>query len=124
MPLDIDALLQTLPDSTNAEEPRESSVFAEMEREIDILSSLSSDRQPNWTRIEQLGFEFLSQQSKDYLVASWLSEAWTQRHAMLGVNAGIGLFAGLSAKFWDQSIPPLTRLRGRRNAILWWIYRL
>lgn len=124
MPLDIDALLQTLPDSTNAEEPRESSVFAEMEREIDILSSLSSDRQPNWTRIEQLGFEFLSQQSKDYLVASWLSEAWTQRHAMLGVNAGIGLFAGLSAKFWDQSIPPLTRLRGRRNAILWWIDRL
>jgi len=124
MPLDIDLLLQNLPDSTKAEEPRESSFFAEMEREIDKLSSLSSDRQPNWTRVEQLACEFLSQQSKDYLVASWLSEAWTQRHAMLGVDAGIGLFAGLSEKFWQQSIPPVTRLRGRRNAMLWWIDRL
>lgn len=124
MPLDIDVLLQTLPDSTNAEEGRESPVFAEMEREIDKLSSLSSDRQPNWTRVEQLGSEYLSQQLKDYLVASWLSEAWTQRHAMLGVNAGIGLFAGLSEKFWEQSIPPVTRLRGRRNAMLWWVDRL
>ena len=57
-------------------------------------------------------------------MASWLSEAWTQRHAMLGVNAGIGLLAGLSGKFWVQSIPPVTRLRGRRNAMLWWIDRL
>lgn len=124
MPLDIDLLLQNLPDSTKAEEPRESSVFAEMEREIDKLSSLSSDRQPNWTRIEQIACEYLSQQSKDYLVASWLSEAWTQRHAMLGVNAGLGLFAGLCEKFWEQSIPTVTRLRGRRNAMLWWIDRL
>ncbi len=124
MSLDIGVLLQTLSDSTQAQEPRESPAFAEMEREIDKLSSLSSDRQPNWTRIEQLACEYLSQQSKDYLVASWLSEAWTQRHAMLGVNAGLGLFAGLSEKFWQQSIPPTTRLRGRRNAMLWWIDRL
>lgn len=124
MPLEIDGLLQPIPDLNTGEEPRESPVFAEMEREIDKLSSLSSDRQPNWTRIEQLGSEFLSQQSKDYLVASWLSEAWTQRHAMLGVNAGIALFAGLSEKFWEQSIPPVTRLRGRRNAMLWWVDRL
>jgi type VI secretion system protein VasJ len=124
MALDIDALLQPLSDSTQAQEPRESPAFTEMEREIDKLSSLSSDGQPNWTRIEQLACEYLSQQSKDYLVASWLSEAWTQRHAMLGVNAGLGLFAGLSEKFWQQGIPPVTRLRGRRNAMLWWIDRL
>jgi type VI secretion system protein VasJ len=43
---------------------------------------------------------------------------------MLGVNAGLGLFAGLSEKFWQQGIPPVTRLRGRRNAMLWWIDRL
>jgi type VI secretion system protein VasJ len=124
MSLDIDALLQPLSDSTKAQEPRESPVFTEMEREIDKLSSLSSDSLPNWTRIEQLACEYFSQQAKDYLVASWLSEAWTQRHAMLGVNAGLGLFAGLSEKFWQQGIPPVTRLRGRRNAMLWWIDRL
>ena len=124
MSLDIDALLQPLSESTKTQEPRESPAFTEMEREIDKLSSLSSDSQPNWTRIEQLACDYFSQQAKDYLVASWLSEAWTQRHAMLGVNAGLGLFAGLSEKFWQQGIPPVTRLRGRRNAMLWWIDRL
>lgn len=124
MALDIDALLQAPPEATNAEEPRESQRFAELEREIEKLSSLTADSLPNWTRVEQLACEFLTEQSKDYLVASWLSEAWTQRHAMLGVNAGLGLFAGLTEKFWDTSIPPVARLRGRRNAMLWWFDRV
>ncbi len=124
MALELDPLLQPLAESSNAEDPRESERFAELEREIDKLSSLTADSLPNWARVEQLACEFLSQQSKDYLVASWLSEAWTQRHAMLGVSAGLGLFAGLSEKFWDISIPPVARLRGRRNAMLWWIDRV
>jgi type VI secretion system protein VasJ len=124
MPLDLDALLQAIPESSSSEEPRESQPFADMEREIDKLNSLSGESMPNWMRVEQLACEFLSQQSKDFLVASWLSEAWTQRHAMLGVNAGLGLFVGLSDKFWDVSAPPLTRLRGRRNAMLWWMDRV
>jgi type VI secretion system protein VasJ len=124
MALELDPLLQPLPEASDTEEPRESERFTELEREIDKLSSLTADSLPNWVRIEQLACEFLTLQSKDYLVASWLSEAWTQRHAMLGVSAGLGLFAGLSAKFWDTSIPPVARLRGRRNAMLWWIDRL
>lgn len=124
MALELDPLLQPLPEASNAEEPREGQRFAELEREIDKLASLTADSLPNWARVEQLGCEYLSQQSKDYLVASWLSEAWTQRHAMLGVSAGLGLFAGLTEKFWDTSIPPVARLRGRRNAILWWIDRV
>jgi type VI secretion system protein VasJ len=95
-----------------------------MEREIDKLTSLTADSLPNWSRVEQLACEFLSQQSKDYLVASWLAEAWTQRYAMPGVSAGLGLLAGLTEKFWEQGIPPVARLRGRRNAILWWIERV
>lgn len=124
MALDIDVLLQPIPETANAEEPRESQRFAELEREIDKLSSLTAESMPNWTRVEQLACEFLTEQSKDYLVASWLSEAWTQRHAMLGVSAGLGLFAGLTEKFWDTSIPPVARLRGRRNAMLWWFDRV
>jgi type VI secretion system protein VasJ len=124
MALELDSLLQPLPEASDAEEPRESQRFTELEREIEKLSSLSADSLPNWARVEQLACEFLSQQSKDYLVASWLSEAWTQRHAMLGVSAGLGLFAGLSKNFWDTSIPPVARLRGRRNAMLWWIDRV
>ncbi len=124
MALDVEALLQPITlDNTN-EEPRESARFTEMEREIDKLASLTADSLPNWNRIEQLGCEFLTQQSKDFLVASWLSEAWIQRHAMLGVSAGLGLFGGLIDKYWETSIPPVARLRGRRNAMLWWIDRV
>lgn len=124
MALDIDTLLLPLPEGAAEQDPRQSDRFSDMEREIDKLTSLSGDSLPNWTRIEQLGGEFLAQQSKDYLVASWLAEAWTQRHAMLGVAAGLGLFAGLTEKFWDSAVPPVARLRGRRNALLWWIDRL
>ena len=124
MALELDPLLQPLPEASDTEEPRESERFTELEREIDKLSSLTADSLPNWVRVEQLACEFLTLQSKDYLVASWLSEAWTQRHAMLGVSAGLGLFVGLSAKFWDTSIPPVARLRGRRNAMLWWMDRV
>jgi type VI secretion system protein VasJ len=123
MPLDVDALLQPLSQTSDGADPRESDRFAEIEREIDKLSSLSGDAIPNWQRVEQLAAEFLSQQSKDYLVAAWLAQAWTERHAMLGVSSGLALLAGLSERFWDTATPKVTRLRGRRNAILWWIDR-
>jgi type VI secretion system protein VasJ len=123
MPLDVDALLQPLSQTSDGADPRESDHFAEIEREIDKLSSLSGDAIPNWQRVEQLAAEFLSEQSKDYLVAAWLAQAWTERHAMLGVSAGLALLAGLSERFWETATPKVTRLRGRRNAMLWWIDR-
>lgn len=123
MSLDVDLLLQPPSETSDGTDPRESDRFAETEREIDKLSSLSGDAIPNWQRVEQLACEYLTEQSKDYLVASWLAQAWTERHAMLGVNAGLSLLAGLTEKFWDSAIPPVARLRGRRNAMLWWIDR-
>lgn len=123
MSLDVDLLLQPLSQPSDGSDPRESDRFTETEREIDKLSSLSGEAIPNWQRVEQLACEYLTQQSKDYLVASWLAQAWTERHAMLGVNAGLGLLAGLTDQFWNTAIPPVARLRGRRNAMLWWIDR-
>jgi type VI secretion system protein VasJ len=124
MPLDVDALLSPTTDPGDGVLPRESERFVDMEREINKLSSLSGDIAPNWNRVEQLASEFLQLQSKDYLVASWLAEAWTQRHAMAGVSAGLALFKGLTAQHWENAVPPVTRLRGRRNAVLWWIDRV
>lgn len=125
MSLDTPALLEPVIQSDNADaiDPRESEAFASLNQEIEKLTSLSGASQPDWGRIEQLGCEFLTQ-SKDFLVASWLSEAWTQRHAMMGVGAGLSLMAGLTEKYWDTAVPPAHRLRGRRNAIMWWIDRL
>lgn len=125
MSLDTQALLEPVirPESGDALDPRESETFASLNQEIDKLTSLSAASQPDWARIEQLGCEFMTQ-SKDFLVASWLCEAWTQRHALMGVAAGLSLMAGLTEKYWDTAVPPVQRLRGRRNAIMWWIDRL
>lgn len=125
MSLDTPALLEPVipPDDADAVDPRESEAFSSLNQEIEKLTSLSGASQPDWARIEQLGCEFLTR-SKDFLVASWLAEAWTQRHAMMGVGAGLSLMAGLTEKYWDTAIPPVHRLRGRRNAVMWWIDRL
>lgn len=124
MSLDVSVLLEAVVPQEGAPDPRDSDLFTFLNQEIDKLSSLSASSQPDWAMIEQSGCEFLSTQSKDFLVASWLAEAWTQRHAMLGMVAGFSLMAGLIEKFWDTALPPVHRLRGRRNAILWWFDRL
>ena len=125
MSLDTLALLEPVvkPDGEDAVDPRESEAFASLNQEIEKLSSLSGAGQPDWAKVEQLGCDFLNR-SKDFLVTSWLCEAWTQRHAMMGVGAGLSLMAGLTDKYWDTAVPPVHRLRGRRNAIMWWIDRL
>lgn len=121
MAIEVDALLQPLPELNNAEDdPRDSETYTNLSNEVSKLASLTSDSLPNWARIEQLGAEYLTNQSKDYLVASWLAEAWTQRHDFEGVIAGLTLLSGLTERFWDSAVPPAKRLRGRRNAIAWW----
>lgn len=121
MAIDVDALLQPLPDPNNAEgDPRDGEIYTDLSTEVSKLASLTSDSLPNWARIEQLGADYLTNQSKDYLVSSWLAEAWTQRHDFEGVIAGLSLLSGLTERFWDSAIPPAKRLRGRRNAIAWW----
>ena len=95
MSLDVSVLLEAVAPQEGTPDPRDSDLFTFLNQEIDKLSSLSASSQPDWARIEQSGCEFLSTQSKDFLVASWLAEAWTQRHAMLGMVAGFSLMAGL-----------------------------
>ncbi|HEY7803661.1 MAG TPA: type VI secretion system protein TssA [Orrella sp.] len=122
---DVQKLLQPLPpDAPGGQDPRDTDTYAQMSLEIDKLASLTAETLPNWSRIEQLASDYLEKQSKDYLVASWLSEAWTRRYELSGVAAGLTLIAGITAHYWDTAIPPVKRLRGRRNAISWWTDRV
>lgn len=122
---DVQKLLEPLPpDVSEDKDPRDTDTYAQMNLEIDKLASLTAETLPNWSRIEQLGSDYLEKQSKDYLVASWLSEAWTRRYELNGVLAGLTLMAGITRDYWDTAIPPVKRLRGRRNAIAWWTDRV
>lgn len=125
MAIDFEALL--LPISSEApggvearDTPQYEAVFAEVER----LTSPSADRQPDWPKIEAQSTELLKTVSKDFMVASWLSAAWIEKSGVEGLSAGLGLFAGLLKTYWDTGFPPVKRLRGRRNAVIWWTDRV
>jgi type VI secretion system protein VasJ len=125
MAIDFEALL--LPISSEApggvearDTPQYEVVFAEIER----LTSPSADRQPDWPKIEAQSTELLQSVSKDFMVASWLSAAWIEKSGVEGLSAGLGLFAGLLKTYWDTGFPPVKRLRGRRNAVIWWTDRV
>jgi len=125
MAIDFEALL--LPISSEApggvearDTPQYEAVFAEIER----LTSPSADRQPDWPKIEAQSTELLKSVSKDFMVASWLSAAWIEKSGVEGLSAGLGLFAGLLKTYWSTGFPPVKRLRGRRNAVIWWTDRV
>lgn len=125
MAIDFEALL--LPISSEApggvearDTPQYEVIFAEIER----LTSPSADRQPDWPKIEAQSTELLKSVSKDFMVASWLSAAWIEKSGVEGLSAGLGLFAGLLKTYWDTGFPPVKRLRGRRNAVIWWMDRV
>jgi len=125
MAIDFEALL--LPISSEAPggvEPRESPQYEVVFAEVERLTSPSADRQPDWLKVETQSIELLKTVSKDFMVASWLSAAWVEKSGVEGLSAGLGLFSGLLNTYWDTGFPPVKRLRGRRNAVIWWTDRV
>jgi type VI secretion system protein VasJ len=125
MAIDFEALL--LPISSEAPggvEPRETPQYEVVFAEVERLTSPSADRQPDWLKVETQSIELLKTVSKDFMVASWLSAAWVEKSGVEGLSAGLGLFSGLLNTYWDAGFPPVKRLRGRRNAVIWWTDRV
>jgi type VI secretion system protein VasJ len=125
MAIDFEALL--LPISSEAPggvEPRETPQYEVVFAEVERLTSPSADRQPDWLKVENQSIELLKTVSKDFMVASWLSAAWVEKSGVEGLSAGLGLFSGLLNTYWDTGFPPVKRLRGRRNAVIWWTDRV
>ncbi|WP_323012550.1 type VI secretion system protein TssA [Castellaniella sp.] len=102
---------------------RDGEAYEALSSEIEKMASPTSDGQIDWTKIETLASRILAEQSKDFMVAAWLSAAWIHHHGIDGLAAGLHLYEQLVAQFWDSAQPPLKRLRGRRNALIWGIER-
>jgi type VI secretion system protein VasJ len=121
MPIDFQALLQPISAEHPAgEDCRMGADYTSIATEVDKLTRAKDVGAPDWEKIETLSTEVLTQQAKDFLVAGWLASAWLEKQGLDGLLAGLSLFNGLFDKFWDASFPPLNRIRGRRNAIIWW----
>ena len=124
MPIDFESLLQPISQDLPAGkdchlDPDYTSIF----NEIDKLTRAKDVGSPDWNKIELLSCRILKDQSKDFMVAGWLCSAWLERQGIDGIAASFGLLNGLFDKYWDTAFPPLNRIRGRRNAIGWWVDR-
>ncbi|MAL00543.1 MAG: type VI secretion system protein TssA [Alcaligenaceae bacterium] len=124
MSIDVTPLLTPISESAPAgEEARATESYEAIAAEIEKMTSLSGASPIDWALIEQQGTNLLSSQTKDFMLAAWVSAAWMERHGLQGLQAGLELQAGLIETFWETAFPPVKRLRGRRNALSWWTER-
>jgi type VI secretion system protein VasJ len=118
MPIDFQALLQPIStEYPGGEDCRTGADYTTIATEIDKLTRAKDFGAPDWEKIETLSTKVLTQQAKDFLVAGWMAAAWLDKQGLEGISASLNLFNGLFEKYWDESFPPLSRIRGRRNAI-------
>ena len=61
----------------------------------------------DWRKVAQACARMLTEDSKDFQVASWLSDAWTRTNGLDGLCAGLDLIAGLAEHFWATAWPAL-----------------
>lgn len=122
--IDTAALLAPVSDSAPAgEDIRASDAYEKVAAEIEKLTNPTITTPTDWALVERESASLLATQSKDFMLAAWLSAAWMERHGLDGLQAGLELHAGLVETYWQTAFPTLKRLRGRRNAFTWWLDR-
>ncbi|MCA9128720.1 MAG: type VI secretion system protein TssA [Planctomycetales bacterium] len=60
---------------------------------------------PDWSTVIDLSQETLQNQSKDFRIASWLTEALLREHQIRGLRDGLELCKGLCDNYWQTLHP-------------------
>ncbi|MBR0667886.1 type VI secretion system protein TssA [Roseomonas hellenica] len=66
----------------------------------------------HWREVKKLGISIIGTKSKDFEIASWLTEALVRLDGLAGLQAGSQLIAGLAQNFWDKAFPSLDEPEG------------
>ncbi|OUR86623.1 type VI secretion system ImpA domain-containing protein [Gammaproteobacteria bacterium 42_54_T18] len=93
--------------------------FETIEREIAKLDSLADDVWIRWEDVISIGEQMLEENSKDLLVACYITRARCDVDVLDGLEAGLMLMQKLVENFWDVCFPPKKRMRGRAAAFDW-----
>lgn len=78
-------------------------------------------KQSNWEQVITLASTGLTEQSKDLMLAAWLTEGLAQKHHFQGLSFGLALVHGLISDFWDDLFPALEEGNEERAAQLTWL---
>lgn len=98
--------------------------FEELEAEINKMYSPTAASGLNWDRAVQLASAILAQKSKHIMVASYLSLALLKTRGLDGLEESLRVIRKLLENFWPVLFPPLKRMRGRKNAVEWWVEKV
>lgn len=95
------------------------SAFEAIEQEIAKLDALTVEDPVRWTLVREQCQTILREQSKDLLVACYLTRALCEVDLLQGLEQGMTLARGLVEHHWDGAYPPRKRMRGRAQAFEW-----
>jgi type VI secretion system protein VasJ len=93
--------------------------FEAIELELSKLDSFTQDDPVAWARITETAKQVLMSESKDFLVACFLTRSLCETDLIGGLNQGILITKGLVESFWEDAYPPKKRIRGRSQAFEW-----
>ncbi|MBF0170489.1 MAG: type VI secretion system protein TssA [Nitrospinae bacterium] len=110
--------------SPTGDEARSDDAFEKLQAEIDKLSTPSGDGIVDWEKVITLSTAILQTKSKDLLVACYLCAGLFETRQVEGLLPGLTVLRDMVETWWDDLFPAKRRMRGRRNAVQWWIDRL
>jgi len=103
------------------EDIRMDPVFDQLQDELTISPSSTSQKGINWEHVVQVSSGILETRSKDLLVAAYLSVGLLHTRGIPdGLLDSVTVLREMLEKFWDGLFPPLKRMRGRTQALSWW----
>ncbi|MCC8971189.1 type VI secretion system ImpA family N-terminal domain-containing protein [Bradyrhizobium brasilense] len=101
---------------------RQAAIFKRLEAEVRRMD-LDGPAAVDWSKVNTLSLNILSNRSKDILVASWATYGLFRVEGYEGLAVGLGILRGMVEAHWEGLFPPVTR-RDARAAAIDWLLRL
>jgi type VI secretion system protein VasJ len=111
------------PDQPAGVDVRSLPEYEVLSNELDKANNLTATTGINWDKVVDPASTLLATHGKDFQVACYLAAALTQVQKLHGFSMGLKILGDLVQNFWDNMFPPVARIRGRRNALEWWLER-
>lgn len=121
--MDLDSLgSAAIPgDSPAGEDVRGGAAFEALQAEIDRPNDTANPGLTDWAQVVHLAGKITAEEGKDLLVGSYLAVGLMKQQAVPGFAPGLKVLHDMIVTHWDGLFPPARRMRGRRNALQYWL---
>lgn len=111
------------PEASAGSDVRSEPEYEALNSEIEKMANPSAAAGTDWKRVAELASNLLASKGKDLQVACYLGAALVQLQQVQGLSISLQVLGDLVETYWDSMFPPAARIRGRRNALEWWLER-